>query len=134
MDEPEGGPVVMWKGCLVALACAALLIAPARAAAEDEGTLERYAAGTWASFVGMTDPATGLPTDILSADGTRAVQTSTTNIGAYMWSAVAAERLGIIGRGELTARLDRTLDTVERMERHEPSGQFYNWYDHRTGA
>ena len=19
------------------------------------------------------------------------------------------------------------------MERHEPSGQFYNWYDHRTG-
>ena len=29
------------------------------------------------------------------------MQTSTTNIGAYMWSAVAAERLGLIGRREL---------------------------------
>jgi Putative glucoamylase/Protein of unknown function (DUF3131)/RTX calcium-binding nonapeptide repeat (4 copies) len=125
---------VVWKGCAVALACAALLIAPAAAAAGDERTLERYADGTWASFVAMTDPATGLPTDLLEADGTRAVQTSTTNIGAYMWSAVAAERLGIIGRHELTQRMERTLTTLEGMERHAPSGQFYNWYDHRTGA
>ena len=28
----------------------------------------------------------------------------------------------------------RTMATLERMERHAPSGQFYNWYDHRTGA
>ena len=88
----------MMKGCAVALGCAALMIAPAGAAAGDEQTLERYAAGTWASFVAMTDPASGLPTDQLDADGTSVVQTSTTNIGAYMWSAVAAERLGIIGR------------------------------------
>jgi Putative glucoamylase/RTX calcium-binding nonapeptide repeat (4 copies)/Protein of unknown function (DUF3131) len=79
----------------------------------------------------MTDEDSGLPTDLLGADGTRAVQTSTTNIGAYMWSAVAAERLGIIGYGELVARLDRTLSTLERMERFE--GQYYNWYDHQTG-
>jgi len=124
----------MWKGCAVALACAALLIAPAGAAAGDERTLERYAAGTWASFAAMTDPDTGLPTDRLEADGTRSVQTSTTNIGAYMWSAVAAERLGIIDREELTGRMERTLTTLERMERHAPSGQFYNWYDHTTGA
>jgi hypothetical protein len=32
----------------------------------------------------------------LESDGTTSVQTSTTNIGAYMWSAVAAERLGFI--------------------------------------
>ena len=125
---------MVWKSCVVALACAALLIAPAGAAAGDRETLERYAAGTWASFAAMTDPDSGLPTDILNADGTRVVQTSTTNIGAYMWSAVAAERLGIIGHAELTARIDRTLDTLEVMERHKPSGQFYNWYDHRTGA
>jgi hypothetical protein len=125
---------VVWKGCAVALACAALLIVPAGAAAGTQGTLERYAEGTWASFVAMTDPATGLPTDQLNVDGTRAVQTSTTNIGAYMWSAVAAEQLGIIGRHELTQRMERTLTTLEGMERHAPSGQFYNWYDHRTGA
>jgi hypothetical protein len=134
MDETRGRLVVVWKGCAVALACAVMLIVPAGAAAGDEGTLERYAEGTWASFVAMTDPATGLPTDQLNADGTRAVQTSTTNIGAYMWSAVAAERLGIIGRHELTRRMDQTLTTLEHMERHEPSGQFYNWYDHTTGA
>jgi hypothetical protein len=124
---------VLWKGCAVALACVALMIVPAGAAAGSEQTLERYAEGTWASFVAMTDPATGLPTDQLEADGTRSVQTSTTNIGAYMWSAVAAERLGIIDRHELTQRLERTLSTLEQMERHEPDGQFYNWYDHRTG-
>ena len=61
------------------------------------------------------------------------MQTSTTNIGAYMWSAVVAERLGIIGRSELSARMRRTVATLETLERHEPSGQFYNWYDHRTG-
>ena len=61
------------------------------------------------------------------------MQTSTTNIGAYMWSAVAAERLGIIGHAELVSRLEKTIATVERMERHQPSGQYYNWYDHRTG-
>ena len=103
-------------------------------AAADDATLERYAAGTWASFEAMTDAATGLPTDQLLADGTRVPQTSTTNIGAYMWSAVAAERLGLIGRRELVTRLDRTLTTLERMERYGDTGQFYNWYDHRTGA
>ncbi len=81
----------------------------------------------------MTDEQSGLPADTLKADGTRSVQTSTTNIGAYMWSALVAERLGIIGHRETVERLRTTLTTLEGMERHEPSGQFYNWYDHRTG-
>ena len=115
-----------------ALACVALLCA-APAHASDRGTLQRYAEATWASFDAMTDRESGLPTDVIYNDGRREVQTSTTNIGAYMWSAVAAERLGIIGRAELARRLERTVSTLERMERHEPSGQFYNWYDHRTG-
>ena len=58
------------------------------------GRCERYAEGTWRSFAAMTDERSGLPSDILERDGTRSVQTSTTNIGAYMWSAVAAEKLG----------------------------------------
>ena len=127
----------MSKFCAIALAGALLLVAPAVAAAggrDDERALQRYAQGTWQSFVAMTDEASGLPTDLLHSDGTRDVQTSTTNIGAYLWSAVAAERLGLIRRPELVARLDRTLTTLERMERDAPSGQFYNWYDHRTGA
>ena len=96
-------------------------------------TLYQYASSTWASFVAMTY-SSGLPADSLGLDGTRSVQTSTTNIAAYMWSAVVAEDLGIITRGELVGRLSKTLATLEHMERYQPSGQFYNWYDARNGA
>ena len=107
--------------------------APGAPASASEGVLERYAADTWRSFDAMTDPQSGLPADILAADGTRSVQTSTTNIGAYMWSTLVARELGIVGRREAVERLSRTIASLERMERHEPSGQYFNWYDHRTG-
>jgi len=96
-------------------------------------TLHRYARDTWASFDAMTDTESGLPADTLRADGERSVQTSTTNIGAYMWSTLVAEELGIIGHEEAVSRLDKTITSLEGMERHGPSGQYYNWYDHRTG-
>src|SRR4051812_34166918 len=95
--------------------------------------LNDYAKRTWASFVAMTDGSSGLPADILNSDGSTSVQTSTTNIGAYMWSAVAAHELGIISRRELVRRLSRTITTLEHMERYGDTGQYYNWYDHRTG-
>ena len=126
-------------GVLSALVIAAAAF-PAAAAGASSGlsaaqraTLRGYAEHTWASFVAMTDEETGLPADSLAADGTPSVQTSTTNIGAYMWSTVVAERLGFIDHDEAVARLETTLGTLETMERHEPSGQYYNWYDHTTG-
>jgi putative glucoamylase/uncharacterized protein DUF3131/hemolysin type calcium-binding protein len=118
----------------VLVAVVATLVLAQPAAAHDRGTLHRYAEATWRSFAAMTDPESGLPPDIYGRDGTASVQTSTTNIGAYLWSAVAAERLRIISHRELVSRLRKTITTLEHMERHEPSGQFYNWYDHRTGA
>ena len=52
-----------------------------------------------------------------------------------MWSAVAAQRLGHHLRSASScARLSRTLTTLEHMERYGDTGQYYNWYDHRTGA
>jgi hypothetical protein len=115
-------------GAIVAMALAQ------PAAAHERSPLHRYAEGTWRSFAAMTDEQSGLPPDALNTDGTTSVQTSTTNIGAYMWSAVAAERLEIIGHRELVSRMRRTITTLEGMERHEGDGQFYNWYDHHTGA
>lgn len=106
----------------------------AHSAPPGHAQLMRYARDTWRSFTAMVDTASGLPTDQLHADGTTDVQTSTTNIGAYLWSAVAAQRLGVIGHGELVRRLTATIGTLDRMERHEPDGQFYNWYDHRVGS
>jgi hypothetical protein len=124
----------------IAVALAVLWVVPpagvsgAAAGESDHARLERYAATTWASFVAMVDTPSGLPTDQLHADGSTDPQTSITNIGAYLWSAVAAERLGIIGHDELVTRLSATLSTLSHMERHQPDGQFYNWYDHRDGA
>src|ERR1700750_1956760 len=109
---------------------AALGLRPAGSArANDE--LRDYARTTWASMAAMTDPATGLPADSLDADGTTSVQTSATNIGAYLWSAVAAQRRGIISHRELVSRLSRTVGTLSRMERYD--GLYYNWYDAHTG-
>jgi Putative glucoamylase/Protein of unknown function (DUF3131) len=122
-------------GCLSAvlvLSCCGL--AGGAQGATPDGELRDYARTTWASFVAMTDAGSGLPADSLASDGTRSVQTSTTNIGAYMWSTLVARDVGLIDRRESVSRLSRTLKTLERMERHKPSGQFYNWYDHRTGA
>jgi Putative glucoamylase/Protein of unknown function (DUF3131) len=115
---------------------ALLLLLPAASAAAKPSPdpLHGYAKDTWASFVAMTDAHSGLPADILNADGTTSVQTSTTNIGAYMWSAVVARRLRFIDDRELVGRLSRTLTTLEHMERFGDTGQYYNWYDHRTGA
>src|SRR5918995_208096 len=110
----------MRRHFLVALVAAFVLVPAGQAAAKTGGgggghgdrQLREYAATTWASFVAMTDERSGLPADILEADGTRSVQTSTTNIGAYMWSAVAARELDIISTTQLIQRLRRTLRTL----------------------
>ena len=52
---------------------------------------------------------------------------------AFLWSTLVAEALGFVSHDDAVARLDRTLRTLETMERHEPSGQFFNWYDYTTG-
>ncbi|WP_154796121.1 glucoamylase family protein [Occultella kanbiaonis] len=103
----------------------------------DRQELRRWAADTWASFEAMTDETTGLPADNIEGDldpATRSGYTSPTNIGAYLWSTVAARDIGLISRTEARHRMAQTLDTLAGMERHEPSGMFYNWYDEATGA
>ena len=47
---------------------------------------------------------------------------------------VVAQRLGFIGKRELGRRLERTLVRRAPGAPAEHGGQFYNWYDHRTGA
>ncbi|MBA2529141.1 MAG: DUF3131 domain-containing protein, partial [Euzebyales bacterium] len=127
---------------LIALAVAMLLAVPASIAgakpaasspASQKATLRGYAADTWRSFVMMTDEHTGLPADNVSADGRRSEYTSPTNIGAYMWSTLAARDIGVITPREARSRIARTLRTVSTLERHEPSGQFFNWYRPTTG-
>jgi len=117
---------------LLVLAAALVLALPA-AAKSPSTTLQGYAADTWRSFDMMLNPATGLPSDNVSAEGVRARYTSPTNIATYLWSTLAARDLGLISPEQARARIDRTLTTVASLERHERSGQFYNWYDPDTG-
>jgi hypothetical protein len=50
-----------------------------------------------------------------------------------MWSAIVARDLSLISRAECSRRLTRTLRTLAKMDHHEPSGQYYNWYNQATG-
>src|SRR5215218_3519572 len=117
----------MRLGSVAVLTALLLLVVPAKSSANGgrDDDLREYARGTWASFVAMTDERTGLPTDALKADGSRDVKTSPTNIGAYIWSAVVARRLGLMSERELTQRLSRTLDTLGQIDR-PLGGQYWN--------
>ena len=120
---------------LLGLALPLSLTAPAAAVPSgDRRVLERYAADTWRSFELLVDPGTGLPSDNVSAAGQRSQYTSPTNIGAYLWSTLAARDIGVISPAEARRRIATTLATVARLERHQPSGMFYNWYDPASGA
>jgi hypothetical protein len=111
--------------------------APGRSSLDNPATqrqvLGEYAADTWRSFEAMTFEETGLPADNLSIDGERSRYTSPTNIGVYLWSTLVARDLRLISRAEAHERIATTLRTVAELERHEESGQFFNWYDPATG-
>lgn len=84
------------------------------------------------TFVGEADHH--LPPDNVQEDPTAVIahRTSPTNIGLYLLSAVSAQDMGWLGVGDLIRRLSATLDTVERLEKHQ--GHLYNWYDTRAPA
>ncbi|HET7216637.1 MAG TPA: glucoamylase family protein, partial [Vicinamibacterales bacterium] len=84
------------------------------------------------TFVTAADAA--LPPDNYQEnDGGRvAHRTSPTNIGMSLLSTLAAHDLGYLTTGELLERLDRTLKTLEGLERFR--GHFLNWYDTTTLA
>jgi len=111
-------------------------VAPTPAHADGRVSTERrrWARDTWRSLAAMADPRTGLVADNIDADlTTRSGYTSPTNIGGYLWSALVAREWRIIGADECRHRIARTLATLERMERHRPSGMYFNWYDEATG-
>ncbi|GIF62751.1 hypothetical protein Ais01nite_07860 [Asanoa ishikariensis] len=123
---------------IVALALVLVSGSAAVAAPDARGadrTLTAYAKDTWRSMVAMTDPRTGLVADNINGDlKTPSAYTSPTNIGGYMWSAVVARDLGFISRKEARDRIGLTLDTLARLDHHEASGMYYNWYDPKDGS
>ncbi|MDQ0893976.1 glucoamylase family protein [Agromyces ramosus] len=125
-------------------AAVALLVPPTATFAGDENgrkpgsstqVLREYAADTWTSLVAMTDEQTGLVADNIEGDlSAPAEYTSPTNIGGYLWSTVVARDLHLITRKEARDRMSTTLATLATLERHEPSGMYYNWYSPTDGT
>jgi hypothetical protein len=101
----------------------------------DREALRRYARDTWHSFEAMALLG-GLPADAIRRvdDGawTPTRSTTPTDIGAYLWSTLAAERLGLIEPADARRRLEQTLAAVARLER--PHGLFLDKLDPRTGS
>jgi hypothetical protein len=106
-----------------------------RRPAPDTGEqLRTWFTETYRSLETMVSPESGLPADNLALDGGAPVlseNTSSTNIGCWLWSTVAAAGLGVISEREMHARLERTVATVERMKRVH--GFWLNWYETHTG-
>ena len=59
-----------------------------------------------------------------------ATRTSPTNLGLYLLCVLAARDLELIDTAGMAQRLDRTLSSIERLERWH--GNLLNWYDTRT--
>src|SRR5690606_28968509 len=100
----------------------ALGAAPAHAgrrpARDPEALITRWFTDTYRSLEAMVADS-GLPADNIRLGGDKPVparNTSTTNIGCWLWSTVAAAGLGVISESEMHRRLARTVATVEKME------------------
>lgn len=59
-----------------------------------------------------------------------AMRTSPTNVGLYLLSTICARELGTITDSEMYSRLEKTLRTLQRLDKWH--GHLYNWYDLTT--
>jgi cyclic beta-1,2-glucan synthetase len=101
--------------------------------ADDRDYLEQLAHQTWQFFERCVGPEDNhLPPDNLQMEPepTIAHRTSPTNIGLYLLAVACAREFEWISTAELIARQEATLDTVERLPKH--NGHLLNWYDTRT--
>ena len=101
----------------------------------DQVYLEGIARDTWRLFERcVMAEENHLPPDNLQTNPSDMVahRTSPTNIGLYLLSVACARQFGWIGTQDLLSRLESTLTTLGRMQRHR--GHFMNWYDTQTCA
>jgi cellobiose phosphorylase len=87
----------------------------------------------WAFFEDyVTAEEHWLPPDNVQFNPPRGVahRTSPSNIGLYLACVLAARDLGFIDTQDMLERLERTISTVESLEKWQ--GHLYNWYDTLT--
>ncbi|MGE5073673.1 MAG: GH36-type glycosyl hydrolase domain-containing protein, partial [Anaerolineae bacterium] len=99
----------------------------------DRERLRRLARRTWLFFEQFVGPEDHwLPPDHFqeAPRGIVAHSTSPTDLGLMLLSTLAAYDFGYIAASDLSARLQSTFETLQRLEMYQ--GHFLNWYDTRT--
>ncbi|MEO6322934.1 MAG: glucoamylase family protein, partial [Polaromonas sp.] len=107
--------------------------APHRLRAREKRYLQMLARDTWRFFEQCVGPEDNhLPPDNLQLvpDPTVAHRTSPTNVGLYLLAVCCAREFGWISTDEVIRRLEASLDSIEKLEKH--NGHLLNWYDTRT--
>lgn len=102
--------------------------------ASDRRFLRKLSRRTWSYFERFVVAAEHfLPPDNYQEPPAEQVasRTSPTNMGLALLSNLAAHDFGYVTLGQLLDRTERTLGSMDRLERHE-SGHFFNWYDTQT--
>ncbi|HEX2342201.1 MAG TPA: glucoamylase family protein [Vicinamibacterales bacterium] len=102
---------------------------------DDRLALRRVARLTWRFFDELVGPEDHfLVPDNYQEDRRELVahRTSPTNIGLQLLATLSAYDFGYLTLAGTLDRLERTFDTLLRMQRYR--GHFYNWYDTRTLA
>ena len=100
-----------------------------------QNQLKPIANKTYRYFEDFTNLETGLTNDIVRfSDGVKEEgnHTSPTNIAMYMLSTISAEEMGIITEKEAISKLQKTVNTLEKLEKW--NGLFYNWYFTKDGS
>ena len=113
------------------------LTVPPPDAGDDTAFLMQVARDTWRGLAALVDREHGLPVDHVTLSGGVAAEraqvgdyTSPSNIGLWLMSVVAAERLGLVDHPAAVGLIEQALTTLERLERFD--GFFYNYYDTTT--
>lgn len=105
--------------------CGLALVSAATAQSEspkDRGYLLGVAKDTWRCIASLEAPNSGLPYD----NSQRGDATSVSNIGIYLTSVIAAEKLGFITHHDAVNRLERTLTTLEKLKQWHGFQQTWN--------
>ncbi|MCC6766864.1 MAG: DUF3131 domain-containing protein [Deltaproteobacteria bacterium] len=102
---------------------------------DDRAFLGRLARDTWRGLDAFTDRENGLPVDHVRIEddgdgapgGVVGDYTNVTNVGMHLIAVVAARALDLVPERDAIAAIERTLDTLDRLETH--AGFFFNYYD-----
>lgn len=112
-----------------------LTVDPASLPAGDRAFLERVARDTWRGLDALRDRENGLPVDHVRFRGSPldvssadiGDYTSSSALGLYLVTIVAAHELGYLTQDEAVARLRQLLDTISQLETYR--GILFNFYD-----